>query len=192
MGGADLVTKDLAHALRTSFASAQRIKHEYGACLMSLAASDEDVEYPGLDGREIRRVKPKTIVDFIQPRVEEIFALVAKELETSGWLESIVPGGVILSGGGSQLRGTVEACMELLGVPARLGLPQFETVASPSEILSSPAYSTALSLLRFVHHPPLWVEKINGKGRFGLEFGHGRSKSGLSRRLQNFFEELFS
>ncbi|MEK7287884.1 MAG: cell division protein FtsA [Elusimicrobiota bacterium] len=192
MAGADLITRDLAYALRTSLASAERIKHEQGACLTSLISSDDDVEYQGIDGREIRRVKPRTIIEIVQPRVEEIFALVAKELEASGWLEVIVPGGVILAGGGSQMRGIVEASMELLGVPSRLGLPQLDAVMAPNEILGNPAYATALSLLRFVHHPPLWVEKINGKGRLGFDFGRGRSKNGLTRKLQHFLEELFS
>ncbi|MBI4063900.1 MAG: cell division protein FtsA [Elusimicrobia bacterium] len=190
--GFDALTRDMAYALRTSLANAERLKEEHGACLSSLISADEEVEFHGIDGREIRRCKKKTIVDIIQPRIEEIFTMVAKELDTSGWLEVIVPGGVILTGGGSMLRGLIEASMELLGVPSRHGLAQLQTVSAASEIASNPAFATALALLHFVQQPPLWSAKTNGKHRiFEIGVG-GRSKNGFSRKIQGFLEELFS
>lgn len=191
--GSDAVSRDLAYALRTSLINANRLKEEHGACLSSLVEAEEEVEFYGIDGREVRRVKKKTIVEIIQPRTEEIFSLIAKELDTAGWLEVIVPGGVILTGGGSQLRGLCEAATELLGVPARLGLPRSEDFAAPNECLANAAFATAVALLYYSQNPPLWGVTTNGRSHLGLEFGLGRkTRHGLSRKVQNFLEELFS
>ncbi|MBI2070271.1 MAG: cell division protein FtsA [Elusimicrobia bacterium] len=191
--GSDSLTRDLAYALRTSLVNAERLKEEHGACLTSLISPDEEVEFHAIDGREIRRVKKRTLVEIIQPRIEEIFAMVAKELETSGWLEVIVPGGAILTGGGSQMRGLVEASMELLGVPSRIGLPQFQAVTVAGELTGNPSFATALSLLQFIQQPPLWTDKAGSRGRSGIDLGLGaKSRKGLTRKFTNFLEELFS
>ncbi|MBI4669211.1 MAG: cell division protein FtsA, partial [Elusimicrobia bacterium] len=161
--GSDALTRDLAYALRTSLLSAQRLKEEHGACLTNLVSSDEEVEYHGIDGREVRRAKKRAIIEILQPRLEEIFVMIQKDLETSGLLEVIVPGGVIVTGGGSQLRGIIEASTELLNVPSRLGLPQLEGIMTPADIASNPSYATVLALVRFAHQPPLWHDKTNGR-----------------------------
>ncbi len=191
--GSDSISRDLAYALRTSLINANRLKEEHGACLSSLVEPEEEVEFYGIDGRETRRVKKKTIVEIIQPRVEEIVTLIGKDLETAGWLEVIVPGGVIITGGGSLLRGLSDATTELLGVPSRLGLPQIESLEASGDYLTNPAFATAVSLLHYSQHPPLWGVSANGKSRLGLDLGIGRkSRNGVGRRVQNFFEELFS
>jgi cell division ATPase FtsA len=154
-----------------------------------------EVEFYGIDGRELRRVKNKTIVEIIQPRVEEVFSLIAKELETLGWLEVIVPGGVILTGGGAQLKGLSEASMELLGVPSRLGLPQFENmeVIGTTDYISKLTFAAGISLLHYSQNPPLWGMSVNGRSHLGFDLTLGRkSRNGIGRKFQNFFEELFS
>ncbi|MBI4368882.1 MAG: cell division protein FtsA [Elusimicrobia bacterium] len=192
--GSDFITRDLAYAMRTSVIHADRLKEEHGACLSSLVTLDEEVEFPAIDGREMRRAKKKQILEIVQPRVEEIFAMAAKDLEAAGWLDAIVPGGAILVGGGSRLRGLAEASQELFGVPSRLGLPQIGDALAPEEFLNNPTFTTALSLLHFVQHPPLWGEKANGKRRRSLDNGMlgAKSRNGLTRKMQSFFEEIFS
>lgn len=190
--GMDVLTRDLAYYMRTSLASAGRLKEAHGACLSSLVTPEEDVEYCGIDGREVRRIQKKTLVEIIQPRIEEMFGLIHKELEAAGWLEVIVPGGVILTGGGSLLRGLTEASMELLGVPSRLGLPQIEDFEAPNEIALNPTYATAISALHFMRRPPFWGDRAFGSAR-SLEVNGGRKPaSQVGRKLRNFFEELFS
>ncbi|MEK6544279.1 MAG: cell division protein FtsA [Elusimicrobiota bacterium] len=191
--GMDTLTRDLAYYMRTSLSHAGRIKEQHGACLTSLVTADEDIEYFGIDGREIKRIKKKTLVEVIQPRVEEMFTLIHKDLETAGWLDTIVPGGIILTGGGSLLRGLTEASMELMGVPSRLGLPQLEDFESPNEIVLNPTYATAIAGLHFFRRPPLWGDRSFSGGRGSTDAIIGRkSRNGVGRKIRDFIEELFS
>jgi len=149
--GSDAVSHDLSHALRTSLAQAQKVKERFGAASRQLAEGniDEDVEFTSVDGRTQRRVKRSELFDYISPRVEEIFTLISEELQRSNYAEHVAGGGVILTGGGSQMQGLVAAAEQLMEMPVRVGLPQ--NITGVPTILSDPSYATALGVLTYRH-----------------------------------------
>ncbi|UPT72968.1 MAG: hypothetical protein M0D55_13775 [Elusimicrobiota bacterium] len=114
------------------------------------------------------------MMGIILPRVEEIFSVVAEDLQNSSYADVVAPGGAILTGGGSLMRGTAEAAHQILGVPVRHGTPHPEVVHADEKWLS-PVYSTALGLLLYggVHRigatersvkgrqKPVWMRKIS-------------------------------
>lgn len=172
--GSDFITRDLAVGLKTSIATADRIKIEHGIAHPSLLNGDADVDCHGIDGRTPLRIKTSTMMGIILPRVEEIFQVVAEDLENSSYADVVMPGGAILTGGGSLLRGTVEAAHQILGLPVRLGVPHPDMVKTADEKWLSPVYSTALGLLLYGAAPrwgateravkrqkPLWMRKIS-------------------------------
>ncbi|MBI4054839.1 MAG: cell division protein FtsA [Elusimicrobia bacterium] len=175
--GSDLITRDLAYGLRTSLVAAQNIKERHGAALSSLLNGEEDVEFLGVDGRSPRKIKQRTLVEIIQPRVEEIFTVVMEELQSSGLADVVVPGGAILTGGGSLLRGMPEAAEQILGMPVRMGLAQIPIVGT-QDISTHPSYVTALGLLRY-------PEKLTSLA------ASAKKKSGWRRRVTAFFEDIF-
>ena len=172
--GADFITRDLAVGLKTSIATADRIKIEHGIAHPSLLNGDGDVDCHGIDGRTPLRLKTSTMMGIILPRVEEIFTVISEDLENSSYADVVAPGGAILTGGGSLMRGTVEAAHQILGVPVRLGVPHPDMVHAEEKWLS-PVYSTALGLLLYGMAPrwgtaderavkrqkPVWMRKIS-------------------------------
>ena len=171
--GSDFITRDLAVGLKTSVATAEKIKMEHGIAHPSLLNGDADIDCHGIDGRTPMRVKTSTMMGIILPRVEEIFTVVADELQNSSYADVIAPGGAILTGGGSMMRGTLEAATQILGVPVRRGVPHPDAIQADEQWLS-PIYATALGLLQYSTSPrwggvniravarkrPLWMRKI--------------------------------
>ncbi len=144
--GSDFITRDISHSLRTSQVVAQDIKEKYGISMASLLKDDSTFEYMSVDGRTIRECTRKQLVEIIQPRLDQIFVALEDEIKKSGFAEAIVPGGVIVTGGGSRLEGIIQAAEQALSPSARLGLPQ--DVTGPEDIVSNQAYSTAIGLLK--------------------------------------------
>jgi cell division protein FtsA len=178
--GADAVTHDLSHALRTSLVEAQKIKERDGAASRSLADGnlEETLEYLSVDGRTTKRIKRQGLVDFISPRIEELFTVVQEELRNSGFGDRVAGGGVILTGGGSLLKGMAGAAEQILELPVRHGLPQ--GLAGRADILGHPSYATALGLLHY-RHLGEWARSRRAKPQGGR----------LVSRIKSLIEEFF-
>lgn len=146
--GSDFITRDISYGLRTSLATAKQIKEKYGCAMISfLNGEEDDVEYKNVDGRTINKIRRSTLVEIIQPRIEEVFNLVNDEIKNSGYVDYIAPGGIIMTGGGAKLPGMGAAAEQVLGLPTRLGMPQ--GIQGPEEVTGDLTYATALGLLNF-------------------------------------------
>lgn len=179
--GADAVTRDLAYGLRTSLSQAQQIKENYGVAMTSLLEQNEnEVNFTAMDGRTLRKVSRRFLIDIIEPRVEEIFTLVAEKLQDSGYADRVVPGGVILTGGGSLLKGIEQAAERILQLSARVGLPQ--GVLGKSDIVGHPSFATAIGLLAFPYR---------GDGQWNATIRRRSRSVSLTRRVREWVEETF-
>jgi len=121
---------------------------EHGFAHPSLLREDYDIEFTGIDGRTPARIKAKALMDLLLPRVEDIFTVIGDTLEASSFRNAIGPGGVILTGGGSLMRGTAQAAAQLLEMKARIGVAHPDKVSADEKWLT-PGYATALGLLTF-------------------------------------------
>jgi cell division protein FtsA len=140
----DQITSDIAHALRTSTKDAEDIKISHGVALRQLANPSEMVEVPGVGERGPRQLSRQTLAEVIEPRVEELYALIQAELRRSGF-EELLSSGIVLTGGSSVMRGMLELGEEVFHMPVRLGVPQY--VGGLAEVVKNPRYSTCLGLL---------------------------------------------
>jgi cell division protein FtsA len=139
---------------------------------------EETLEYLSVDGRTTKRIKRQGLVDFISPRIEELFTVVQEELRNSGFGDRVAGGGVILTGGGSLLKGMAGAAEQILELPVRHGLPQ--GLAGRAEILGHPSYATALGLLHY-RHLGEWARSRRAKPQGGR----------LGSRIKSLIEEFF-
>ena len=161
--GSDFITRDISHNLRTSLSTAQSIKEKYGVAMASLLKEDSKVDYTAVDGRTVRSASRRQLVEIIQPRLDQIFVAIEQELRNANLSDTVVPGGIIITGGGSRLEGIVQATEQALSSSARLGLPQ--DVTGPEEITTNPTYATAIGLLRTdVMASPGWVPHKAARG----------------------------
>ncbi|WP_416191380.1 cell division protein FtsA [Neisseria sp. CCUG12390] len=142
----DLITKDLAQALRTPHSAAEYIKIHYGVAIPSMDGLDEMVEVPSVGDRLPRQISRRVLASVIGPRVEEILELTLNELRRSGFPEEVLTSGIVLTGGASMLTGIVELTEEIFNLPARIGVPQ--EMGGVSERIRNPRYSTAIGLLQ--------------------------------------------
>jgi len=142
----DQVTNDIAVALRTPTQYAEKLKLDYGCAMVKLADGKESIEVRSPGDRQGKQASVRTLAEVIEARYEELFKLGATELRRSG-LEDGVAAGVVLTGGGSQVRGIAQLAEQVLNMPVRIGRPV--NVKGLSDELKSPVYSTAVGLLQY-------------------------------------------
>ena len=141
----DQITNDIAMALRTPTKDAEDIKIKYGCALHQLA-DDSPIEVPGVGERGPRMLSRQTLAEVIEPRVEELYALVQTELRRSGF-EDLMSSGIVITGGSSAMQGMVELGEEIFHMPVRLGLPRY--VGGLSDVVKTPRFSTGIGLLLY-------------------------------------------
>ncbi|MBI2119788.1 MAG: cell division protein FtsA [Elusimicrobia bacterium] len=146
--GGELITKDIAYGLKTSFAMAQGLKEKYGMALTNMVSGDEKIEFVAVDGHTPRQVSIRALTEIIQSRMEEIFELIHQEIQKSNYAD-VVPGGIILTGGCSKLPGIDKLAEELFRMNVHCGRPV--SVEGATEIVMDPIYSTAIGLLKYRH-----------------------------------------
>ena len=144
----DQVTNDIAVSMRTPTQYAEDIKLRYACALSQLANPDETIEVPSVGDRPPRRLARQTLAEIVEPRYEELFALVREELRRSGFEEAIAAG-VVLTGGSSKMEGAVELAEEIFHMPVRLGVPQH--VNGLVDVVSNPIHATGVGLLLYAH-----------------------------------------
>lgn len=144
--GGNHITNDIAVGLRTPQQEAERIKLAYGSAMAALVKPDETIEVPGVGGRKSRVVSRRLLTEIIEPRLEEIFVLIQRELMKVG-LHHSLSGGVVISGGTAELPGLVEMAEQVLEVPAKKGHPL--GVGGLRDVVHAPRYATGVGLLKF-------------------------------------------
>jgi cell division protein FtsA len=144
--GGNHLTNDIAVGLRTPMAEAEKIKQRYGCCLTSMVGKDETIEVPSVGGREPRILSRQLLAEILEPRVEEIFNLVNREIVKSGF-EDIIASGVVLTGGTCILPGMPELGEQIFNLPVRRGLPR--DIGGLADVVNSPVYATGVGLVRY-------------------------------------------
>ena len=144
--GGNNVTGDLAAGLRTPMAEADRLKRLSGCALGRMVADDEDIEVPGVGGHAPRKTARRVLSDIIEPRAEEIFAVVRKRIEDTGLLEQL-RAGVVLTGGAVLLQGMPELAEEILGMPVRVGMPT--AIRGITQLVHGPEFATGVGLVKY-------------------------------------------
>jgi len=175
--GADFITRDLAVGLKTSMATAERLKIAHGIAHSSLLNGDLEIEFNRVDGRTLDKIKTSTMIQYILPRVEEIFAIVAEDLQNSSYADLISPGGVVLTGGGAKLPGITELAKNTLKLSAQIGCASTEEWAGDGfmEALEDPEFATVLGLV------------LSGAVKEGW-LGREKESSWSMRRLLKYFQ----
>ncbi|MDP1937516.1 MAG: cell division protein FtsA [Hylemonella sp.] len=140
----DLITSDIAMALRTPTKDAEDIKVESGFAKQLLADPETQVEVPGLGDRGPRMLGRQALAGVIEPRIEEIFSLVHQVLRESG-CEEVLSSGIVLTGGSSIMPGMVELGEDIFLKPVRRGVPKYASALA--DMVAQPRAATVMGLL---------------------------------------------
>src|SRR3989454_959784 len=138
--GGDHISNDIAIGLRTPLPAAEDLKKRYGCALTALVPAEETVDVPSVGGRKPRQLSRQVLSEIIQPRVEEIFTLIARELGRAGFPDAATAG-VVVTGGTSLMEGVSELAEAVFDQPVRRGVPL--GVSGLADVVQSPIYATA-------------------------------------------------
>jgi cell division protein FtsA len=139
------LTYDLSVGMRLSRGDAERVKLDSGSARIESVAEDEYVDIQRLGDDEPHAFPRRLLAEILQPRMEQILGLVAREVERCG--KPLLASGVVLSGGGAMLEDVVELTAEVLQMPARLGKPR--PLGGLGDTLTHPSYATGVGLLLY-------------------------------------------
>lgn len=144
--GGELITRDIATGLRTPMARAEELKVKHGCAWGELVGAGEQIEVPGVGGREDKALSRRVLTEIIEPRVIEIFTLVKREIQKTQFDDNLA-GGLILTGGAAQMPGMAELGDEILNLPVRIGEPR--GLQGLTTIVKSPALASVYGLAVF-------------------------------------------
>jgi cell division protein FtsA len=140
----DLITSDIAMALRTPTKDAEDIKVESGHAKQLLVDPEIQVEVPGLGDRGPRMLSRQALAGVIEPRIEEIFSLVNQVMRESGF-EEVLSSGIVLTGGSCVMPGMVELGEDIFLKPVRRGIPKYR--GALADMVAQPRAATVMGLL---------------------------------------------
>jgi cell division protein FtsA len=168
------ITNDIAIGLRAPYDVAEKAKIQYGDCRPAEIDPDFVFTVEPFGGEKIQ-VGRQDLAQVIEARVEEIFHLILKDIQQSGY-DELLPAGIVLTGGTALLRGITDVAERVLNVPARVATPK--NLVGLVDSLHSPAFATGVGLLRWAsmdHH------RYQGRTQTQSEWG---------RRVGSFFRTL--
>ncbi len=143
LGGNNL-TNDLAIGLHAPLGEAEKIKKKYGTCVAKNISSEETIEVPGMGGRKPRKLPRQILGEILEPRMEEIFTLINREIYRAG-MEKLISSGIVLTGGSALLSDATEVAESVFNFPTRLGKPR--GISGLVDVVNNPMYATGVGLV---------------------------------------------
>ncbi|MBI1910980.1 MAG: cell division protein FtsA [Deltaproteobacteria bacterium] len=178
--GGNQVTGDISVGLRTPTGEAEKLKKQYGCAMTAMVSKDDNIEVPSVGGNKSKTVSRYMLCEIIEPRIEEIFQLVKREIMKSGY-ENLVSSGVVLTGGTAAMEGITELAEQVFNLPVRRGLPT--GITGLVDVVKSPMYSTGVGLVQY-----------GGRHLTGTQFQRGSENTmfnKLTSRMKGWMKEFF-
>ena len=179
------VTNDIRESLGVVTEEAENLKKEYGYATESAIIREEDILIRGVGARGNTKIPISLLTQVISLRMKELFILVDNEIRSAGFKNKI-KAGVVLTGGGSLIKGCCELAEEVFGLPARIGVPQVAGEGLSNEI-ESPEFATVAGLIRGIpggkssdYQSLVKIRNRNSKNKI----------TRIVKRVQQFFDEL--
>jgi cell division protein FtsA len=144
--GGNVVTDDIKKGCSILQRQAEQLKVQFGSAIGDTAPSDKIVTIPGISGREPKEIKFSTLAHIIQCRMEEIIDHLAYQIANSGYGD-MLNAGIVITGGGSQLKDLSQLFTLHTGYDVRIGKPDINTVANSDNEMNSPMHATGIGLL---------------------------------------------
>lgn len=185
--GGGVISDDIKHGCTIIKGHAEKLKIKFGSALASESQENEIVCIPGLKGRDPKEISIRTLSQIIQARMEEIIEHVYYEVKNSGYEKQLI-GGIVVTGGGSQLKHVTQLFEYMTGMDTRIGYPNEHLASGSVETVTSPMHATGVGLVmkgfeKYDKHQRTestikthsektrgnWVEKLVGKTRQWLE-----------------------
>ncbi|HJN64259.1 MAG: cell division protein FtsA [Flavobacteriales bacterium] len=186
--GGNIITKDIKTGLSILEKQAELLKVKFGSAMHTSDQDNVMVSIPGLRGREPKEISTKNLAEIIGARMKEIIDLVYHEIKVSGFENKLMTG-IVLTGGGAQLRALPQLVSYITGKDIRVGLPNEHLGKESHGKVTSPMYSTGVGLVlkgfEDLEVEVIWPDETGKKQKPKV----GGILSRLKELLAEFFEE---
>jgi cell division protein FtsA len=145
--GGENITNDIKTGLGVLKTQAEQMKVQFGSALANEAKANAVITIPGLRGMPPKEISVKNLANIIQARMSEIMDFVTFHLKQVGLDNKMLNGGIVLTGGGSQLKHLIQLTEYITGLNARIGYPNEHLAPGHIEELAKPTYSTCIGLI---------------------------------------------
>jgi cell division protein FtsA len=145
--GGENITNDIKNGLGVLKTQAEQMKVQFGYALADEAKSNAYITIPGLRGQSPKEISVKNLAHIIQARMSEILDFVVYHLKQIGMDNKMLNGGIILTGGGSQLKHLIQLTEYTTGASARIGFPNEHLASGHIDELTKPMYATCVGLI---------------------------------------------
>ncbi|MFI5164729.1 MAG: cell division protein FtsA [Bacteroidia bacterium] len=180
--GGNVITEDIKEGCSILAKHAEEMKIKFGSALAKENQDNEIIVIPGLKGRTPKEISTKNLASIIEARMKEILELVAFEIKNSGFEKKLIAG-IVVTGGGAQLKHMKQLVEYTIGMDTRIGYPN-EHLAKSAEDVTNPLFSTGVGLV-LQGYEELEVEKTRAPHTVSVAT-HSKKSRG------NFFDSLFS
>ncbi|MEY5048049.1 MAG: cell division protein FtsA [Bacteroidota bacterium] len=144
--GGNIITADIKEGLSVMAQQAEKLKVKFGKALPEMASINDIISIPGLRDRAPKEISLRNLANIIESRVKEILELVHNEIIMAGYAKKLA-GGIVLTGGGSQLQHIKQLAEFMTGMDVRIGYPNEHLGRSKTEEVKSPMYATTVGLV---------------------------------------------
>ncbi len=177
--GGNAITEDIKEGCAIIRNQAEALKKSFGSALASENKDEEIVSIPGLKGREPKEISLRNLASIIQARMEEIIEHVYYEVKTSGYEKKLIAG-IVLTGGGSQLKHAAQLTEFITGMDTRIGYPNEHLAKSLSGETGSPMHATGVGLV------------IKGFETTAVKKQHKQAPGKKSPQRESFLDRILS
>lgn len=178
--GGSHITNDLAVGLRTTLAEAEKLKQKHGCAMANMVNNADVVEMPKVGSRDPLPMPRRRLSEIIEPRADEIFALVREQLDRAGVLGKL-ESGIVITGGSAIMEGMPEMAERVFRLPVRRGVPRY--INGLVDAANSPMYATGVGLaLCELQHA-----RLNGSARGRDAHGWQRMRERVVEWIRDFF-----
>jgi len=155
--GGNVITKDIKQGIQILEKQAEMLKIKFGSAMSSSTKENVIVSIPGLRGKDPKEVSVKNLSAVIESRMKEIIDLVNYQIKSSGYKDKLMTG-IVITGGGSQLRNLPQLVSYITGKEVRVGYPNEHLGSDSKSMIKSPIFSTGVGLVQKGFEEVVWKE----------------------------------
>ena len=196
--GGNIITEDIKDGCKIMKNQAEQLKVRFGSALAVEAKENQIISIPGLKGRPPKEISLRNLANIIQARMEEIFEQVYFEIKASGYAKKL-NAGIVITGGGSQLKSIKQLVEYVTGLDARIGYPIEHLAPGYSEQLKHPMFATGIGLVESSYKEEqetvkkLTVDAFDSTINEGqaVEAGDDIIDTAQNKKVNNWWKDIF-
>ena len=190
--GGNVITKDIKQGIQILEKQAEMLKIKFGSAMSNTTKENVIVSIPGLRGKDPKEVSVKNLSAVIESRMKEIIDLVNYQIKSSGYQDKLMTG-IVITGGGSQLRNLPQLVSYVTGKEVRVGYPNEHLGSDSKSMIKSPIFSTGVGLVQKGFEEVVWKEMKKVSSVIEEEIvDEEPSTVGIGGKLKEMLENWFS